>query len=792
MIDHIRPEDDNADVIGSDDLSRYREQIRDDIDKVAADRRWTRWHPWIDVPVLLLFVASMTMLFAPPGQRNYEVPDVDSVAIQTIRADRDVLVEDQRATALRRKAAQADVLNVFDFDPERFFVLGDQVRSAVSELRKSTNDTVNPVTSERREKFAADLGAPVSSGVFSIIEKMKEPEDVAAALNYFLNLALDRIVVAKKSQLPRGDELLIRDQSLGTESRLIGTTRILDLRSLRRMMTARAVDAPYGEARIVRSWILDTAHALAAPNLAPNQNETAQRRDDAVAGIAPVFVRIHAGEVILRRGDRVTDSVRERIQLLNQGLSDRIQWAETAAVAILLTGIVLLGFGFFRRGRVPLQFTRKSSILSLSTFAGVAAFSVATYYAGLGLAEGFDFDPQVAAYFAPLALATVLIALLMDARTSLLVGIGLTLFVAYRVDGGLWLVTYYLVGVLIAGIAARSSRRRVDLLKTGMYVGLAQAVLVPIIIVLSGQSFATLLLPMLAAALVSGVLVAIAALGALPLLEQLFDEATELRLLEMAAGDSPILKELALTSPGTYHHSIMVANLAEAGAEAVGANGLQCRVMALYHDIGKIRRPSYFSENQHPGENLHDRIPPESSAKIIFDHVRDGLHMARREKLGHAVLEGIVEHHGTGLLRGFYQRALQGPSGNLVTEESFRYPGQKPRSRESGILMLADSTEAATRALNNPAPNELRQRVNEVLERQISDGQLDNCDLTMKDISKMEESFVRVLTLGVYHNRIEYPPSSGSGDQVAATLDRNSENGDRGVRFLRRMVERSS
>jgi putative nucleotidyltransferase with HDIG domain len=473
-------------------------------------------------------------------------------------------------------------------------------------------------------------------------------------------------------------------------------------------------------------------------------------------------------------------------------LSDRVQWAETAAVAILLAGLVMLGFGFFRRGRVPLQFSRKSSFLSLTIFGGVAALSVATYYAGLGLAEGFGFDPQIAAYFAPLALATVLIALLIDARTSLLVGIGLTLFVAYRVDGGLWLVTYYLVGVLIAGIAARSSRRRLDLLKTGMYVGLAQAVLVPIIIVLSGQSFASLLLPMIAAAMASGALVSLATLGALPLFEHWFDEATELRLLEMAAGDSPILKELALTSPGTYHHSIMVANLAEAGADAVGANGLRCRVMALYHDIGKIRRPSYFSENQRAGENLHDRIPPESSAKIIFDHVRDGLQMAKKERLGNAVIEGIVEHHGTSLLRAFYQRALQGPHGNGTREEYFRYPGRKPKSREAGILMLADSTEAATRALTNPDPQELRQRVNQVLDRQVSDGQLDNCEMTLKDLAQMEEAFVRVLTLGVYHNRIEYPPTPGSGERLADDLDRKSDYGDRGVRFLRRMVERSN
>ncbi len=340
--------------------------------------------------------------------------------------------------------------------------------------------------------------------------------------------------------------------------------------------------------------------------------------------------------------------------------------------------------------------------------------------------------------------------------------------------------------MLIAGIVARSIKRRTDLLKYGMAIGVAQAALVPILIVLSGQSFADLLLPLLSAALVSGALVALLALGALPLLEQAFDMATELRLLEMAAGDNPILNELAMTSPGTYHHSVMVANLAESAALAIGASGFE---MPGHGALSRYRKDqateTISTKTSAPVKTCMIGCRRTRRLKVIFDHVRDGLQMARQQGLGSTVLLGIAQHHGTGLLRGFYQKALHGPEGNTVKEEDFRYPGQKPQSREAGVLMLADSTEAATRALKDPSPADVRRRVNEVLEAQILDGQLEDCDLTMKDLAAVEVAFTRILTLGVYHNRIEYPKLPSA--EQRKLQNENSSTGHRGVGFLRRL-----
>lgn len=769
------------------DLEREREELRQAAQQALAAERWSNWRPWVDVLLLVVFIGLMTVLFAPPGQRVHPVPPVDKVAATEIRAERDVLVADRRATALRRDEAAAAVLPIFDFDSELYFNLGDRVAGAVSGLKQRLGDS-GLTFDQRRAAFEEELGLSVDGSIFSLIEKLAEPTDLAIAINFFLNIALDRMVVEDRAALPRRGGIEIRDLALGGQTRLYQLGAILDLRQVRRLMSARAGDAPYGSARVVRSWILESAIRLARANLRGNEAETQAQRDAAVAGIEPVFVRIEAGEVLVRRGDRVTPRIQERIRMLNESAGGRAQWAETVAVAVLLTGVVVLAGVFFQRGRVPQKLSRKSVYLTFCIVLVSAAIAVAMFYAGRGLAEGLGFGRDTAAYFVPLALATALVSVLIDARTSLLVGIGLTLLVAYRVDGDLWLITYYIVGVLVAGIATRGCRRRSDLLRPGLAVAAAQAAVVPVTIVLGGEMFGPEHIPYLVAAGVSGALVAICVLGLLPLLEFLFDESTDLRLLELASADSPLLKSLALHAPGSYYASVIVGNLCEAAADAVGGNGLRARVMALYHDIGKMSRSSYFAENQRDG-NVHDRLSPEISTRIVFSHVKAGIEVAAKARLGQAVTEAITQHHGTTLLRPFYAKALERAqrTGETVHEETFRYPGPKPKSREAGILLLADSVEAATRALKDTAPASVRKRVGDVIEEKIADGQLDECELTIRDLSAVEAAFVRVLTLGVFHTRIEYPTLQ----RVEDAKDKETRAG-RHLDNLRRLADRSS
>ncbi len=730
-----------------------------------AEDRWRKWRPWLDGPLLAVFVLVVTGLFAPEHPRIHAVPALDGIATETVRAERDVLIEDRRATELRRQATKDAVLPVYDYDRELYFSLIDQVGGAVTAMLERAAADEAPAA-ERRAAFEADLGQPVDAGTFALIESLDNAGDLAVAITFFLGIGLDRMIVEDRTKLPADKDILVRDSSLGLTHPTSALTTVFDLKRLARLMRARAGNAPYGAARVVRTWLLRTAMGLARPNIVLNEAATAERLEAALAAGEPVYVRIDSGEVVIREGDRVTAAVQERIRMLNEGAEQRSVWGETLAFAALLSGLLVLGAFFFRRARQPLRLGRKASYLALTIVAATSVVCVAAFYAGRGLADGLGFGAEWAAYVMPVALATVLISLLVDSRTSLLAGIGLSLLASYRADGDMWLVTYYVIGVLVAGVAVRHCRRRSDLLKMGIVIGLSQALSVPAIVVLGGATLDVQHLTIVIAALASGTVLAISAMGLMPLLESLYNETTDMRLMEMASADNPLLKELALRSPGTYFHSMVMGNLAEAAADAIGANALQCRVMALYHDIGKMRRPSYFAENQRDG-NIHDRLPPELSARIIFAHIKDGIDIALEHRLGRPVIDAITQHQGTTLLRTFHAKALeQGRADGVEVEESeYRYPGPRPTSREAGILMLADATEAASRALKDPSPKQVRGKIHEVIDERMADGQLEECQITLKDLARIETAFARVVTLGVFHSRIEYPPAPGAQDR---------------------------
>ena len=250
---------------------------------------------------------------------------------------------------------------------------------------------------------------------------------------------------------------------------------------------------------------------------------------------------------------------------------------------------------------------------------------------------------------------------------------------------------------------------------------------------------------------------AILTIGLLPILEGAFDVVTTLKLLELSNPNNPLLKKLLMEAPGTYHHSMLVANLAEMAADEVGANSVIARIGAYYHDIGKITRPYFFKENQLTNENPHDNINENLSAMIIISHVKDGVEMAKEYNLPEMIIDIIKQHHGTTLVKYFYYTARnKSDNPDDIKEEDFRYKGPIPNTKESAIIMLADSTEAAVRSINDPTTKKLEEMINNIVDDKVKLGQLDNCELTLKDLSKIKECFLRALN-GIYHKRIEYP-----------------------------------
>lgn len=257
---------------------------------------------------------------------------------------------------------------------------------------------------------------------------------------------------------------------------------------------------------------------------------------------------------------------------------------------------------------------------------------------------------------------------------------------------------------------------------------------------------------------IGGILSAVFTIGTLPIFETVFDIITPVKLLELSNPNQPVLRRLLIEAPGTYYHSILVGNLAEAAAEDIGANPLLCRVGAYYHDIGKLKRPYFFKENQITKDNPHDKITPNLSALVITSHVRDGVEIARKNKLPSTVIRIIEEHHGNTLIAYFYHKALNAEGAEAIEEGKFRYPFRRPQTGEAAIVMLADSVEAYIRSLSEPTQEQVEQGVRKIIKEKLNDGQLDGSDLTLRDLEIIGQAFVKVLG-GIFHERIEYPES---------------------------------
>lgn len=364
--------------------------------------------------------------------------------------------------------------------------------------------------------------------------------------------------------------------------------------------------------------------------------------------------------------------------------------------------------------------------------------------------------PEVA-YLLPLSLAPLLMALLFDIHIALVMAIITSLL------SGIWLKDpFYAVYVVAGGITAAFSvmkcRRRSCILRAGLFIGNVNFLTALFISFIESQLLTPDFIKVICMALANGLIVSILVSALLPILEYAFGLTTNISLLEWLDLNHPMMRSLLLEAPGTYHHSIVTANLVETSAEAIGVNPLQAKVGAYYHDIGKIKMSEYFIENQQGILNRHDKLTPSMSSLILIAHVKEGLELAKRYKLPKLIRDIIQQHHGTSLITYFYQKAkdLSENGDNYVSEENFRYPGPKPQTRVAALVMLADRVEAAARALDEPTPARISTLVDTIINKVFLDGQLDDCDLTLKDLHQIKNHFVYILT-GIHHRRIDYP-----------------------------------
>jgi putative nucleotidyltransferase with HDIG domain len=477
----------------------------------------------------------------------------------------------------------------------------------------------------------------------------------------------------------------------------------------------------------------------------------------------PLSYKVMKGEVIVEAGHRVTERAARILEELGrrEGIGNR-RYAYLG-LSLLILVLFYLFYRDIKRYRPSLiTDTRKMFLLSFLILVTVVVSLFSKYIFSL-VADRIQFDTAAIGFALPLAAGAMLTGLLLDFHLALGFSFITSILFGVVFRGDPFMPLYYFLGSIASALSVYHSKKRTAVLRAGAVTGLVNIIAITGIDLYRGELLVRGTHDM-AAGLLGAVIVSIIVSVTLPFFETLFDIATDIKLLELLDPNQPLLKELVYRSPGTYHHSIVIGNLAEAAAESIGENPLLARVGAYYHDVGKIRKPEYFIENQRIADNKHDRLMPSMSSLIIASHVKDGVEIAREHKLPSEIIDIIQQHHGKSLITYFYQKAKDLQPYVKIAEEDYRYSGPRPRTKVAAIVMLSDSVEAASRTLEDPTPQRIQALTNSVITRIFLDDQLSMCDLTLKDLRVIARSF-NIILAGIFHHRIDYPGKEFSGEK---------------------------
>jgi putative nucleotidyltransferase with HDIG domain len=697
---------------------------------------------WLCTSLLLALVMTFHLL---PDRVMLQVGD----RVPTdIRAPRSVQFIDTDATERMRESAAARVRSVYDPDPNVPAWSSRYIAEVFDRLRKARTDNSLQNLPRRRERAITE-----TAGILT-------PEQAR-----YLVSAPDSVLDRLEASAHRLVEAVM-DSDIRTDTDDLA-------QAVARLEKSAATQTSSPEEAAVLAAVGKQA---VRPNLVLNRRKTEALREQARRQVGQVTGDIRIGDVVARSGEIFTTLHLDKCQAL--GLINPRVDVITAFSIWGLCALFSLFVGIWAKTARPRIYAEFRHLLLVAGIGLLCITGLKLFGAALGLpSRGL----QVEYVGVAIAVAGAMsIAFLLDIGLSVLVAAVVSVLAGIILNNELRFTVITLVGSLAGIFGAMQIKDRSQLLRAG---GLLLAANVAITCLLGGLMGDTLHevgygLFWSACSAILAVLVFWFAVAAL---EKPFGILTNVWLMELGASERPLLRQLCLTAPGTYAHSIMVGNLAETAAEAIGADALFCRVASYYHDIGKMKRPHCFVENQ-MGDNVHARLNPSLSALIIAAHVRDGLDLARAHHLPEKLQDVIREHHGTSLIRYFYHQALSGSeTPDPVLEQHFRYEGPKPQTRESGIILLADSVEAAVRALDKPTRARIQGRVETIVQDKLADGQLDECDLTLRDLRIITDAFVRLLT-AMHHGRVEYPTSAAvpplAGVTVPPDADTHPESAD--------------
>ncbi len=553
----------------------------------------------------------------------------------------------------------------------------------------------------------------------------------------------------------RQDEIMLVPRD-GNEARIVSISEIPTVSSCRKAVV-KEVEDNIARGVVVTGGLEELVKWFIEPDLEFDTEKTDALRSAARSDIPSVMTEVRKGEKIIRQGDEVRPI---HIQKFRSYQEQLFRLEPPISLLYYTLGNGLLVALIFIIAVYYLEHYHREIIRSNSRLLLISAVVILILLLSRLLRQVFWHIPpgmmEFTRYISPVTIGTLLLCLLVSVRVAIFFTLILSLLAALILGGGAGYIVVVIIGSLAGVFGLSGARRRIDLFRAGLISAAAALLAVAGIGVAGGLELRVFLVQGLGAAL-AGILSAFFTLIALGLFESLFRVSSDIGLLELSDLNHPLLRRLMIRAPGTYHHGLMVATLAEGAAEEIGANSLLARIGSYFHDVGKIAKPEYFSENETSGSSRHDTLIPSMSSLILVAHVKEGVDLARQYKLDRRIVAIIEQHHGTSLISCFYDRAGRNRQLKFdVMEKDYRYPGPRPQSREAAIVMLADAVEAASTAMDRRTPSRLDSLVENIIRDRFSDGQLDECRLTMVDLQKIGESFVRLLSAR-YHTRVKYP-----------------------------------
>ena len=740
------------------------------------------------------FIVATTLLLVSSYSRGFmESYQEGEVVRRTVIAPTDISVMDWTETEKRRAAAKEAARPVFTFDSTRAETAVQSFRAAWDELRKQSElrQTGNTNNGKKELKWTGEGDQAIVSAISAHRFDASELE----RLTRLLREVMDGYVYEDgDAEYLKQDISLVDKRNPGMQSVLtMPQSRMTPLSAAQRSLRSRLSQLSGWSAK-EQAAINSPLQPLVRPSVFFDPAATAKARDEAARKIEMAHLLLRRNQVVAREGDMVTGPMLAQLEAIRDyGREGRRWWNQLFGLLFLVGALYWLAWKFIEHRTTSISlmlsprraFTLVGSAILFQAILIRVGFTLTESIVTRGMRAPLN-DPTIWNFAIPFAAAALLVAVLVDTQLGLITALMTALFAGLLAPTGVLASIYAVISSAAAIYGVGRYRERQSVTVAGLAVSGINA-LAAVALIAYGQQPLTLktIFFAIGCGILGGMMTTIFTAGGLPINESLFGILTDVKLLELSNADLPVLGQLALRAPGTNQHSHAVGQLAEEACRAVGANPLLARIGALYHDIGKTAAPDMFVENQQGGINPHDRLKPTQSARIITSHVTYGLKLAKEIGLPKQITDFIPQHHGTRTLHFFLRKAqAQARPDEEINEAEFRYPGPKPQFKEAAIMMIADSCEAAARSLAYPNPENIRAIVTKIIDAIISDGQLEECNLTLKEITTIREAIITALT-AIYHARIDYPgfnpPAITSGLTQLPLAELDTE--ERGVSY---------